>query len=792
MTRQAPATPVKASPPKAETAGHLILQRECACGQHTHGGICETCKKSSDTGGRPPLDMPSIAPRAVHDTLRTRGDALDLPVRAHMKSRLGQDFSSVRVHTDNTAADSARSVGALAYTVGQHIVFGANQYAPRTAAGRLVLAHELTHSLQQRESVAGVPQALRVGQADDAFEQQADRFAHAASTGHRIMESPIRMSDASVQRLDIVTKTLRFFGISVGTITDQELTEYLDRVAENKKCDCGFLDFLSDDMAREVINQWGVKGTGYSLDQAYKGVSSTDLKRILIQELLSGPTGGSDQRAIVRVFDKSGSQEIKDLLDPTRGLSIQAVLDDVKGENQAQLLALLAKKVPEIGGPNVKLTDKQSAEAGACTVRRAFQIHFAQQTAKTLVNKAIELLDQFAAAPAENRPVQRILDCYFKGASASDVKDIRQGFDQINQTLPKLFFACPAEPFIEFRLTDSKGKSTVFEPEEGLLARAAVEEAPTANQAAGSGGKNPPAPTAPSAAPLTVLLFPDFFEAEPDEQARIVIHEALHHAKKQGAGTKEVYRLSCGEPALRSALSNAQSYAMFAAQLAQGGLHLTFDDCPEAWKAEMVKASRTAEQWAGDAVAKVDAAISDSKTADPRLRWALRNHFHTTPEDRTVLLKIRRTLARIEAAFGGELPLECETSCDEDVVGYTGGILGISPRGGNIHLCPYWFQLDESVRAETILHEMAHRYGGTSDIAYRKGPTARQYAQLSTEDALDNADSFAQFARTLPLPVSASVPTGGGTAPPAAGGGAGSAAPAAATKQKESEKESKP
>jgi hypothetical protein len=66
-----------------------------------------------------------------------------------MEPRFGHDFSQVRVHDDERASESASDVHALAYTVGPHIVFGRQQYAPETAAGRRLLAHELAHTVQQ-------------------------------------------------------------------------------------------------------------------------------------------------------------------------------------------------------------------------------------------------------------------------------------------------------------------------------------------------------------------------------------------------------------------------------------------------------------------------------------------------------------------------------------------------------------------------------------------------------------------------------------------------------------------
>jgi hypothetical protein len=89
------------------------------------------------------------APSIVHDVLRSPGRPLDPAARTFMEPRFGHDFGRVRVHTDETAAESARAVSALAYTVGHDIVFAPGQYSPMTAQGRKLLAHELTHVTQQ-------------------------------------------------------------------------------------------------------------------------------------------------------------------------------------------------------------------------------------------------------------------------------------------------------------------------------------------------------------------------------------------------------------------------------------------------------------------------------------------------------------------------------------------------------------------------------------------------------------------------------------------------------------------
>lgn len=89
------------------------------------------------------------APASVDRVLASSGRPLEPSLRQDMEQRFGQDFSRVRVHTGAAAEQSARDVSANAYTVDSHIVFGQGQFAPRTNAGQYLIAHELTHVVQQ-------------------------------------------------------------------------------------------------------------------------------------------------------------------------------------------------------------------------------------------------------------------------------------------------------------------------------------------------------------------------------------------------------------------------------------------------------------------------------------------------------------------------------------------------------------------------------------------------------------------------------------------------------------------
>ncbi len=91
---------------------------------------------------------------AVEQVLSSPGRPLDPDSKTRLGARLGYDFSSVRIHTDASAAESARVLDADAYTSGDHVVFASDQYQPFTLKGRRLLAHELTHVVQQSEGAA--------------------------------------------------------------------------------------------------------------------------------------------------------------------------------------------------------------------------------------------------------------------------------------------------------------------------------------------------------------------------------------------------------------------------------------------------------------------------------------------------------------------------------------------------------------------------------------------------------------------------------------------------------------
>jgi hypothetical protein len=182
--------PAGPDPSQVGLARPPMLQRTCACGgSGSSGGECEECKKKTVQRRAAGSAGPAVAPPIVHEVLRSSGRPLDAATRAFFEPRFGHDFSKVRLHTDGRAAESARAVNALAYTVGQDIAFGEGQYAPLAAEGRRLLAHELTHIVQRGgETPASSP--LQIGAPGSASEREADQAAQSIGEGNRYSPKP--------------------------------------------------------------------------------------------------------------------------------------------------------------------------------------------------------------------------------------------------------------------------------------------------------------------------------------------------------------------------------------------------------------------------------------------------------------------------------------------------------------------------------------------------------------------------------------------------------------------------
>jgi hypothetical protein len=184
--KQAVSPPPTSRPSKARTmagdggasAGHAV--------QALHGGRVPTAsalialQRAAGNGAVAAAMEEGLDGSMVRQVVAGGGQPLDPAVQRAMETQLGADLSDVRVHTDAQATQSALAINAEAYTAGNHVVFQRQLYQPGTHAGLHMIAHELSHVVQQREGpVSGSPISGGVSVSDpgDRFEQSADRTA---------------------------------------------------------------------------------------------------------------------------------------------------------------------------------------------------------------------------------------------------------------------------------------------------------------------------------------------------------------------------------------------------------------------------------------------------------------------------------------------------------------------------------------------------------------------------------------------------------------------------------------
>jgi len=154
-TRRTPSrkTHVKKQSAREQPARHPIMNLQQSAGNHTVQRLLSSPyiqrKLQVGSGDQPEQKAGSSKLESAVTNMSGTGAPLPIGVRSFFESRLGQDLSDVRVHNDAQATDSAAAINAKAYTIGKDIVFGAGSYAPQTTEGKKLLAHELTHVVQQ-------------------------------------------------------------------------------------------------------------------------------------------------------------------------------------------------------------------------------------------------------------------------------------------------------------------------------------------------------------------------------------------------------------------------------------------------------------------------------------------------------------------------------------------------------------------------------------------------------------------------------------------------------------------
>jgi Domain of unknown function (DUF4157) len=165
---------------EADRGAEQVMRMQETSVQRQGGAEAEGQGSSRHSATSQPALTPEALP-TVHEVLNSLGQSLDAQTRAFFEPRFGHDFSRVRVHADAKAAESARAVAAKAYTLRGHIAFADGRYQPGTQRGRQLIAHELTHVVQQ----SGMPSAspFRITQPGEMAEREADRVAQGYGTG---------------------------------------------------------------------------------------------------------------------------------------------------------------------------------------------------------------------------------------------------------------------------------------------------------------------------------------------------------------------------------------------------------------------------------------------------------------------------------------------------------------------------------------------------------------------------------------------------------------------------------
>lgn len=154
----------------APTAQRSVLRLQMRYGNQYVGRVIDRAA----SGEVPATDMGSIE-RSIESS-RGGGHGMDHSTRTRMETAFGADFSGVRVHHDAHSDELSRSLSARAFTTGRDVYFRQGEYSPGTSGGRELLAHELTHVVQQ---TGGIQRKMTVSQPGEPHEVEADRMAQA-------------------------------------------------------------------------------------------------------------------------------------------------------------------------------------------------------------------------------------------------------------------------------------------------------------------------------------------------------------------------------------------------------------------------------------------------------------------------------------------------------------------------------------------------------------------------------------------------------------------------------------
>ncbi|HVZ38040.1 MAG TPA: DUF4157 domain-containing protein [Candidatus Kapabacteria bacterium] len=449
--------------------------RECAAREkeEEHGRTVQRKSNAVDAAAG------TAAPPVVHQALSRPGEPLDRATRGFMEPRFGRDFGNVRVHSDGMAAGAARAIDAQAYTVGNHIVFGAGRYAPGTQSGRQLIAHELTHTIQQGGAPAAAPQ-------------------NSAGAGARSLEGPAvpaaprvsRVSGERVARADKVTTAQQPQSVPI-TVNGAYMTtthvvtpfKTLTRTAE---------DGTSLSVAQFNVDQFVLPGS--------KGPKALPL----YQQLAS-------QQALAATLDVQGVRTKAALwqeranTDELRARWLKRVKWTSGQENRLWQAAGGDSEFPKIGGKacqmdhvvelqafgnnssdNIQTLDaKQNGESGRAIMEEVFTLgKLIVENATLSDGKASQIILRFNTASMQGQPeappascsgapgtatclaIDHCAEAVGKRVAATQQENVQQGNTTAQGTPTQPADAAPAKKLESFDITS--GVSTTLQVPEGF------------------------------------------------------------------------------------------------------------------------------------------------------------------------------------------------------------------------------------------------------------------------------------------------------------------------------------
>jgi len=327
-----------------------VVQRQCACGSHAvAGGECEACKQKRPASHQELRNGDGQGPKAtgIGSLTTPGGRPLESGLRAQMEHRFDHDFSGVRVHTDDPAGKSAEALRARAYTVGRSIIFAQGAFAPQSRDGQKLIAHELTHVVQNDAHPDSASRSKLISEPGDPSEREAHGMARqiAARAGPRTAPAALVQRDDTGTALGVAGGILGagLLGLGIAYLAGAFDKKKPDAQQEAKQPEPGSPEAI----AREQAGQRPL----ISFEDALKEGSAT-LKPAFGKTY--GQSAGPDPRD---GYDASEWTEVQESPDWQEGMALEETgrhYIEAKGNSSwvalKHMFANFGKPVPKAGG----------------------------------------------------------------------------------------------------------------------------------------------------------------------------------------------------------------------------------------------------------------------------------------------------------------------------------------------------------------------------------------------------------------------------------------------------------